>query len=73
MNKKNNYYIINMLNGVYKKYNKSMNIYMNILVVTTFNNKLESHMLIDLEKPIIGLFQLKVYNEDTGMYDKIFN
>ena len=44
---------------------------MNILVVTTFNNKLESAYAHRFRETYNWPFQLKVYNEDTGMYAQI--
>jgi len=44
---------------------------MNILVVTTFNNKLESAYAHRFRETYNWSFQLKVYNEDLGMYAQI--
>ena len=44
---------------------------MNILVVTTFNNKLESAYAHRFRETYNWPFQLKVYNEDLGMYAQI--
>ena len=44
---------------------------MNILVVTTFNNKLESAYAHRFRETYNWPFQLKDYNEDTGMYAQI--
>ena len=64
-----------MLNGVYKKYNKANhgNIYMKLLVVTTFNNKLESAYAHRFKETYNWPFELKVYNEDKDMFKKIPN
>ena len=44
---------------------------MNILTVTTFNNKLEAAYAHRFRETYNWPFQLKVYNEDTGMYAQI--
>ena len=44
---------------------------MNILTVTTFNNKLEEAYAHRFRETYNWPFQLKVYNEDLGMYAQI--
>ena len=44
---------------------------MNILVVTTFNNKLEEAYAHRFRETYNWPFQLKIYNEDIGMYAEI--
>ena len=44
---------------------------MNILVVTTFNNKLEEAYAHRFRETYNWPFQLKIYNEDLGMYAQI--